>query len=259
VKYSKNNNPNRKIYNTKYSDLNLKLFNDLGNSYVNELINIRLELIQVYGKGKTVLDLCCGTGEYTLYNPNLFKQVYCIDFSTKMLAFFRERLEGSNAPKVKLILSDARAIAIKDEAVDFAFSFTSLYHVPDVAFVIKEIDRVLRPGGYAVFELGNTHSINNLVAEVSHKRLGTAKSFLIPFGKMAKMISLAGLNIIQHRAFQIMPMWGAGSKLLIPVTHPFWRSLLGVKIRKRMFDEIVSTAWPFRYFAFRHLFICQKI
>lgn len=249
--------PNREIYNTKYSDKNLALEKAGMFPYDREIIQIRLELLRRYGAGKVVLDLCCGTGVYLLHEWGLFRQAIGIDFSSKMLSIFKEKISGHQMENLFLIQGDAREVPLRSASVDFIYSFTSLYYVYQVSVALAEIGRILKPGGVAVFELGN-RSLNTYVCEVAHRQDGIAKSFHVSYPAMLRAIQEANLAILEQRVFQLLPLWGAGPLWLRPLASQHWKRLLGIKIRGRMLDEWLSSRWPLRCISFRHLFICQK-
>ncbi len=253
-----NLNPNRNIYDTIYSGNELVLNREGMLSYDREMIRLRLELLKRYGYGKTVLDLCCGAGDYLRQEWGAFPLAVGVDFSRNMLNVFKKKLDGNLPSNLLLLQGDARQIGLRSEGIDFVYSFTSLYYVPQVALALAEISRVLRPGGFAVFELGNQWSLNTHVCLEGNRKLGIAKPFHISCSAMLKAIQKANLTILEHRVFQILPMWGGGWLWLRPLTDWRWKWLMGIKIAGRMVDEWISSLWPLRLLAFRHLFICQK-
>lgn len=250
---------NRKIYNQNYSAESLCL-DKAKESYDKKMIAFRFDIIKKYGANKEVLDLCCGSGSYLMPMLNEFKNAVGIDFSSNFLGEFMRAL-GNNLPaKLKLVEADARYIPIKDNSFDFVFSFCSLYYVPQVERAIDEIARVLRPGGYAAIELGNLHSLNTLVCNVSHKYSLLAKPYHIPYRSMEIFLKNAGLRVIERHSFQISPMYGAPRKILFlyPLLGSFWKKILGIEVGGKMLDEWLSSSWPLRYLAFRHLFIVKN-
>jgi hypothetical protein len=84
---------------------------------------------------------------------------------------------------------------------------------------------------------------------------------------MIKHIKASGLKIINRRCFQLFPMYGGkiigfrGEYYLtrfITMRGSFELRLFSKKINGKMLDEIISSSFPLRYFAFRYLFVCQK-
>ena len=73
-------------------------------------------------------------------------------------------------------------------------------------------------------------------------------------------LNKAGLSTIEHRYFQLLPMYGApkGMLFLLPLLSRRWKSFMGIKYLGKMFDEWISSAWLFRHYAFRHLLILRN-
>jgi demethylmenaquinone methyltransferase/2-methoxy-6-polyprenyl-1,4-benzoquinol methylase len=96
------------------------------------------------GSGSTVLDVATGTGAVA---RELLAQKGCtvvaLDQSPEMLAEARRRLPGN----VKLVESRAEQLPFPDAAFD-ALTFTYLLrYVDDPGAVLRELARVVRPGG----------------------------------------------------------------------------------------------------------------
>lgn len=252
-------NPNRYIYTHIYTEKNVSLEN-VRSDYDRWLIDFRFSIIEKYGTGKDVLDLCCGSGSLLLPKFHLMKSAIGVDFSSMMLESMKKNVNGTLPENLELVLSDANFLPLKDSVVDFVYSITSLYYIPNVEKAIKEAARVLRPGGIAALELGNLYSINTIVAERYFKEQSWAKSFHIPYKNMRLFLTQAGFSVIEQRSFQLTSNYGVPRSLfyLLPVSGRYLKKVLGLKIGGRMLDEYISSAWPLKYFAFRHMFICQK-
>jgi len=80
-----------------------------------------------------------------------------------MLEIFRRNMAERSSPQLTIAGGDAGALPLKSRSVDFVFSYSSLYYVPNIGPAIREVGRVLRPGGHAALELGNLNSLNTLV------------------------------------------------------------------------------------------------
>jgi ubiquinone/menaquinone biosynthesis C-methylase UbiE len=66
-------------------------------------------------------------------------------------------------------MTDATALPFPDEYFDCVYSFGVLHHIPDVAEVLSEVKRVLKPGGVlqtAVYHRYSVHTANLLVREI---------------------------------------------------------------------------------------------
>jgi ubiquinone/menaquinone biosynthesis C-methylase UbiE len=250
---------NREIYATRYTGEQLRM--RPATAYDAWLARHRLSLIERYGRGKDVLDLCCGTGEYLIPALGLVRRAVGVDFTRQFLDAFRESLGGSLPAHLALIEGDATRLPLRDASFDFTFSYCSLYSVPRVDAALAEVGRTLRPGGYAAVELGNLHSLNTLVVEARHREDGWTKPCHVPYAKIRAYVRDAGLAVTEWRAFQVLPMHGAPRRwrALTPLLGSWWKRPMGAQILGRMLDEWISSAWPIRYLAFRHFLVLKKV
>jgi demethylmenaquinone methyltransferase/2-methoxy-6-polyprenyl-1,4-benzoquinol methylase len=109
------------------------------------------------GPGDTVLDVATGTGAVA---RELIRQKGCrvvgVDVTPEMLAEARRRL----GPEVRLVEAGAERLPFPDASFD-GLTFTYLLrYVTDPAATLRELARVVRPGGtIASLEFGLPHGI----------------------------------------------------------------------------------------------------
>lgn len=101
--------------------------------------------------GAPVLDLCCGTGQFTARVERRGFRVHGVDASGRMIDFAR-----LNAPRAEFTVADARNFCLSRK-FDAAYSvFESLNHVPDLsglALVFRCVRRHLHRGAGFLFDL----------------------------------------------------------------------------------------------------------
>jgi ubiquinone/menaquinone biosynthesis C-methylase UbiE len=102
-------------------------------------------LTRLLGAGSgTLLDVGCGTGSYTAALAEHGWEVTGVDISEDMLRRARER-------GVTAVHADAIALPFEDASFDAVVSVLTNTDLDDLAGVVAEIVRVLRPGGPLVF------------------------------------------------------------------------------------------------------------
>jgi demethylmenaquinone methyltransferase/2-methoxy-6-polyprenyl-1,4-benzoquinol methylase len=92
--------------------------------------------------GDRVLDVCCGTGDLALAALALGGNVTAVDFAERML----ERARGKSR-EVEWVRADALALPFDDGCFDAVTIGFGLRNVEDVDRGLRELRRVLRPGG----------------------------------------------------------------------------------------------------------------
>jgi ArsR family transcriptional regulator len=95
-----------------------------------------------------VADLGCGTGAVAEALAPCVKQVIAVDNSAAMLKAARRRV-GEMA-NVELRRGDLQAVPIDDGTCDAALLLLVLSYVPEPGAVVKEMARILKPGGKGV-------------------------------------------------------------------------------------------------------------
>lgn len=94
---------------------------------------------------QSALDLGCGTGEMLklILQEDAGKELYGIDLSEKMLQVAKSKLPE----QVKLLLGDSETLPFSDNTFDVVYCNDSFHHYPAPMKVLREVQRVLKPGG----------------------------------------------------------------------------------------------------------------
>lgn len=103
--------------------------------------------------GQTALDLCCGTCDWTigLADASVTGEIIGLDFSQNMLDVGAEKIKklGLN-DQISLIQGNAMSLPFEDNTFDYVTIGFGLRNVPDYLQVLKEMRRVVKPGGKVV-------------------------------------------------------------------------------------------------------------
>lgn len=95
----------------------------------------------------TVLDLGSGTGFFTNLLASRYNQVIGLDFSKEMLEYAQE----CRNKDIVWLAADAHNIPLQDESIDFIYSNLVIQWCEPLDVAIKEMLRVLKPGGLIIF------------------------------------------------------------------------------------------------------------
>ena len=97
-----------------------------------------------------VVDVGTGTGEVLVALAQRVARVIGVDNSENMLAICRERVEKQGLTNVTLRRGEAEALPIGNDECDTAYSSMLLHHLANPGVGIREMARVVKPGGRAV-------------------------------------------------------------------------------------------------------------
>lgn len=206
----------------------------------------RLELAE----GARLLDIGCGDGRITERAGRAGVTAVGVDASLAMCRAAAQR-------GVSVIQSSASALPLAPDAFDAVYSNAALHWVSDHPAVVREIARVLRPGGRLVARMGGagnqteiTVACLRLLKESPYRNYGpsTVRSpwtMADPAEWTVELIA-HGMRIeelaLEHSASgwqepEDMARW------FIPVVHVFTKHLPS-RLHDRFLQQAVQDAWP---------------
>lgn len=110
-----------------------------------------------------------------------------------------------------LAVADVRAIPLADDSVDLVYSMGTIEHFPEYAVAVREIFRVLRPGGTAIVGVPNKLDpfLRPLMVHLMNRAglyaYGMEKSFTP--GQLRRLLQGAGFRVTGESGILFMPGW----------------------------------------------------
>lgn len=101
-------------------------------------------------RGKYLLDLGCGAGENSVYFSQLGARCVASDYSPGMVDVALKLAERNGVPVEGRVIN-AMDIDFPDNTFDIVYASNLLHHIPNPEITIREIHRVLKPGGKMCF------------------------------------------------------------------------------------------------------------
>lgn len=141
--------------------------------------------------GKVVADLGAGTGFLSLALAQDAQLVFAVDQSRNMLGELSRSAAGQSLNNVYPILGTFEALPLYDTSVDHIFSSMALHHVENPQLAIKEMYRVLKPGGAVYLADVEAHDGHWAIEEMHDVWLGFEKA------QLKKWFEDAGFKMLQ--------------------------------------------------------------
>ena len=114
---------------------------------------------------RRVLEIGLGYGTLGSYLISRGADYYGLDIAEGPVAMMRHRLDIAGiGPPDRVEIGTALRIPHEEGSFDFVYSIGCLHHTGDIRGSVREIRRVLRPGGHAVVMLYNRRSLRQLLA-----------------------------------------------------------------------------------------------
>jgi 2-polyprenyl-3-methyl-5-hydroxy-6-metoxy-1,4-benzoquinol methylase len=102
--------------------------------------------------GKAVLDIGCNTGYGTIMMAGHAKTIIGVDVSERAI----DKAKSDYGSQVAFQLVDGEHLPFDDNAFDFITGFQLIEHLVEYDSFMSEVNRVLAPGGVAVFTTPNS-------------------------------------------------------------------------------------------------------
>jgi ubiquinone/menaquinone biosynthesis C-methylase UbiE len=161
-------------------------------------------------EGTRILEVGCGAGRMAVALARRGFIVDAVDSVGRMVRITREFSIQSGVERfVRTELADVNCLGYADEEFPFAIAAGVTPWLPSLETPLKELARVLRPGGYLAITADNKLALSRLLDPVA--RVSQAGGALLHFaglrsrGPVVRMYSPARFNAALHRAgFEIV-------------------------------------------------------
>jgi len=142
----------------RYERIHDDLFSHVEQARLHGALQEVIEVVRSSEKSPKALDVGCGSGNLTRHLVDLRVNTVSADVSENFLKMVERRFSSTGLCKT-LKLSGKDLANIEDHAFDIAAAYAVLHHVPDYLHLVREMCRVLKPGGviYLDHEVNETY------------------------------------------------------------------------------------------------------
>jgi SAM-dependent methyltransferase len=103
-------------------------------------------------RGKRVVDFGCGSGQNAIHIARRGAVLAGIDISESLIRLARQRLAANDIENTaRFVAASAHDLPFESNSIDVVFGIAILHHL-DLQLVAREVHRVLKPGGRAIFQ-----------------------------------------------------------------------------------------------------------
>jgi SAM-dependent methyltransferase len=163
-------------------------------------------------QGRDVLDVGCGEGRFCRMLAARGARTIGIDPTVELIAEARRLQPGGVFHE-----AGGEALPLSDASVDLVVSYVSLVDIPDYRAAIREMARVLRPGGRCVVANLNSFSTASTLYwardEEGHKLHWTMDNYMVERTVRAEWAGMAIVNWHRPLSAYLQAFFGAGLTL----------------------------------------------
>jgi len=154
-------------------------------------------------RGARLLEVGCGMGTDLLQFARGGARCTGVDLTPRSIEISRHRFKLYGAAG-SFMISDGEHLPFRSESFDVVYSNGVLHHTPDTAGAIREVHRVLRPGGVAKIMLYHRNSLNYWI-EIVLRRGVLGLEFLR--GRSAEEIMSRVIEFSDHDARPLVKVY----------------------------------------------------
>ena len=152
------------------SDFSYKMIEIMHDNQLLPYFRDPYKLLEAAGlkAGQYVLEVGCGPGYFTIPAARLVGRegiVYAVDVHPRAIARVKEKIATEGVKNVTPMLANAAETGLPDDSIDLAFLFGLRYIAGGLEGLLKELHRIVKPGGTLSFEK-TRGSTEKLIAEV---------------------------------------------------------------------------------------------
>lgn len=197
----------KELMNDRYEDQSAYRYHCLGDKVRDESLNESIIKLISPVNDKKILDIGCGIGGYIHFVKD-YKEFTGIDLSD--VAISESNKIFGNRPGVRYISMDATNLKFDDDYFDIIIAKEVIEHLPEPQRAIKEVFRVLKPGGLCVVSSPNSDSLHLRV-----NRILGYQDFKCSFDHIKEFTFHEVVEILSHEGFMIKDTAGI-------FLHPYW-------------------------------------
>jgi len=190
-----------------------------------------------HAEGRLALDVGCGIGQYTikLLQDQQPAKVVSLDLTGGVDVFRKIMLERYPQDRRRILMVQASVFAMpfRDETFDYAFSLGVLHHTGNTREAIRQVARVLKPGGEINFWVYGAVSVH-----VDNEEPG--REVAMTLGRFVPRGAFYLWAMFQIRMFRKLPH-GVAVAIIKIFSSELWYRLCRVPVVGYLFRAVFAT------------------
>lgn len=182
-----------------------------GRSYEDRVERIALRRL-LPAQGRRLLEVGAGFGRLT-HEYDGYEQVVLMDYSLSQLRYAQEQLGDSR--RFIYVAADAYQLPFREGVFDGATIIRVIHHIADVPAVLRQVRRVMIPGGVFILEYANKRNLKALLRYARGQQRWDPNSL--------EPVEFVELNFDFHPDYMRAQLVGAGFALQRSIPVSFFR------------------------------------
>lgn len=185
---------------------------------------------------KTVIDLGCGSGVFSLFAAPLNRHVIGIDGSENMISLSKDKQKSVDLKNIDFVIKDITLLPASNiPPADLIICSSVLEYIGDLDRSVALIDSLLKTDGIAVVSMPNRSSLYRKAEKLMFTLFKRPKYYrfvknVVTLEEMTQLFINKNLSVMEAHYFSSAPIF---SKILPHTTFKKWTSNLFVIVAKK--------------------------
>lgn len=150
--------------------------------------------------GSKILDIACGTGNYTVALENTGLSMTGIDISNEMIIKARGKSKTINWE-----VADVKKFPYENNVFEGVTCILAIHHFDDLLIPFREVFRVLDKGRFVIFTSSPEQMNNYWLKEYFPKAIQVSSNQMPNVAEVSEILKTAGFHIIGCETFLVQP------------------------------------------------------
>ncbi len=141
----------------QYQSIHPEIFNEIEQNRLHDELRSAIKVIESQSSSSeiTAMDYGCGSGNLTAHLLDMGLKVISADVSVEFVNLIKKQF-GNNDKSSTFLLNGKDLSEISDNSIDFVGVYSVLHHIPDYLAALRDIARVIKPGGVLYIDHENS-------------------------------------------------------------------------------------------------------
>lgn len=187
-------------------DNSAKTYSTFDDSYYPA--RLKLDILKKYSeKSFHCLDIGIANGIYSIPLSSFVQSVDGVDISEKMLGKCKIEMDRFSISNIFLHNKSAEELPFENDKFDLAFSFATLALVPKIEKAFSEINRTVKPGGYAILDITGKNNLSRIHWEKYYRSIGHFGLSSFSLSNLKDVIQSLGFDMIENHSIGFLDQW----------------------------------------------------
>lgn len=190
-----------------------KVWTDRAGSYgwnVDATLSSRLKALlarRYLAADGRLCDVGCANGLFIRVLAPHCAHVTGLDLNAAMLEQARTMVADEQFANVGLVRGDGMRLPLRDAAYDMVCCFSTLLLIPDVDAALREMARILKPGGVMILDVAGRYNLSALYWNLWYRRRGHFGIRAFSHAAIVEALDRIGCSTLEAHALGFCDQW----------------------------------------------------